>query len=207
MIRSVWMVVVWLVVSPALSHAEPDYVRPGPYLGIGASYAIENFSLDSEDLELTGLLGPGFDPDYDNSAGVDLQIGYRVDPKLAIEFLYSFLEGFDSRLGASATEIDAHLVTLNAKWFPIEARCDGRLQPYALAGVGVQIVNSEVRDGGFQKPYRTDAGFVGRLGGGVDYYVTESFVIEAEGSYMLPAGGWVQHTEYTSLALHFIHRF
>jgi opacity protein-like surface antigen len=200
-------VLVWLCVCAPSSYAGEDYQRPGPYLGIGASYAIENFSLDSDELNLAGALGSGLNPKYDNSAGVDVQIGYRLDSRFAVEFLYGFLEGFDSHAGALASEIDLHLVTLNAKWFPLGELCDGRLQPYALAGVGTQIVNSEVRSSAFEKPYETDAGFVGRVGGGIDYYLTESFGVEVEASYMLPAGGWVRHARYTAVAFHFLHRF
>ena len=184
-----------------------DYRRAGLYVGIGPSCLFESFSLDSDNLGLAGVLGAGVDPKYDNSAGVDVKIGYRVSPQLAAEFMYGFAEGFDSHEGVRATEIDAHLVSFNAKWFPLQGDGESRLQPYGLLGAGTQIVNSEVLDPDIQKPWSTDAGFVGRFGAGLDYYVTNQFVIEIEASYMLPAGGWVKHTDYASLSLSFLHRF
>jgi len=184
-----------------------DYRRAGLYVGIGPSCLFESFSLDSDNLGLAGVLGAGVDPKYDNSAGVDVKIGYRVSPQLAAEFMYGFAEGFDSHEGVRATEIDAHLVSFNAKWFPLHGDGESRLQPYGLLGAGTQIVNSEVLDPDIQKPWSTDAGFVGRFGAGIDYYVTNQFVIEIEASYMLPAGGWVKHTDYASLSLSFLHRF
>lgn len=187
--------------------AGDDYARPGFYVGIGPSYLFESFSLDSDNLGLAGVLGSDVDPDYDNSAGVDVKIGYRVSPQLAAEFLYGFAEGFDSHAGVRATEIDVHLVSFNAKWFPLQGDGGSKLQPYGLLGAGTQIVNSEVRDPSIEKPWSTDAGFVGRFGVGVDYYVTNKFAVELEASYMLPAGGWVKHTDYASLSLSFLHRF
>lgn len=177
--------------------------RSGFYLGLGASYAVENFSFTSDDLGLEAILGPGVDPNYDDSQGVDLQIGYRANPWLALEFLYGFLEGFDSTAGNPATEIDSHLVTLNAKLFP----CGGRIQPYALLGLGTHIINSEVRDPAVRKPFETDAGFVTRAGGGIDFYATRHFVVELEGAYQQGSGGIVKDAEFGSFGLHFLYRF
>ena len=196
-----------LALAPAAARAavsEPDATsRSGFYLGLGASYAVENFSLTSDDLGMTAILGPGVDPNYDDSQGVDVQIGWRARPWLAVEFLYGFLEGFDSTAGVPSTEIDSHLVTLNAKLFP----CGGRIQPYGLFGIGTHIINSEVLDPAVRKPFETDAGFVTRVGGGIDYYATDHFVVELEGAYMQGSGGIVKDAEFGAFGLHFLYRF
>jgi opacity protein-like surface antigen len=204
-----WFVIAFFGLSAAASSssASDEYAYSGLYFGIGASYASEHFSLDTDNLRLAGTFGSGVDPSYDDSAGVDVQVGYRLDEFFAVEFLYGFLEGFDSTVGFRATEIDLHLITLNAKFFVPVPFLNSRLEPYLLAGVGTQIVNLEVRDGAYGKPFRMDAGFVGRVGGGLAYRVTDWFSVEMEASTMLPAGGWVKHTRYSSVAFHFLRRF
>ena len=204
-----WLVIVvfGLSLAASSSFASDDYAYSGPYIGLGASYASEHFSLDTDNLGLAGTFGSGVDLAYDDSAGVDVQIGYRFDKFFAVEFLYGFVEGFDSTSGFRGTEIDLHLVTLNAKVFIPVPLHESRLTPYVLAGLGTQIVNAEVRDRVYRKPFSTDAGFVGRLGAGLAYRVTDTFYVEVEASTMLPAGGWVKHTRYSSIAVHFLRRF
>lgn len=204
------LVVLWTGLAvglPAAAGSEEairdDAFRPGFYLGLGAVYAFEDFSFTSENLGMTGILGPGVDPGYDDSAGAHVQVGYRLTDWVGAEILYEFLEGFDSTRGTPDTEIDSHLFTLNAKWYaPIE----GRLRPYALTGMGAHLVNSEVLDPTVRKPFETDAGFVGRLGGGIAWDVSRHFTFELEGSYQIGIGDLVGNARYGTLALHLLWR-
>ncbi len=191
-----------IAVQPAGAENDDDPSRTGLYLGLGAAFAFENFSFDSDKLGMSAILGPGVDPDYDNSQGAHLQVGYRVHRALGLEFLYEFLEGFDSTDGIPDVEIDSHLFTLNAKVYPL----GGRWQPYLLGGLGLRLINSEVLDKSVKKPFETDAGFTARLGGGIAYSVTRHFVVELEGSYQIGAGGIVGHADYGTLGLHFLYR-
>ena len=56
-----------LALPAAAAEDDLDPARSGFYFGVGAVYAIENFSFDSENLGMVGILGPGVDPDYDDS--------------------------------------------------------------------------------------------------------------------------------------------
>ena len=192
----------FLVLPVSAAADDLDPARSGFYFGVGAVYAVENFSFDSENLGMVGILGPGVDPDYDDSAGAHVQIGYRTHPTLGFEFLYEFLEGFDSTAGSPKTEIDSHLFTFNAKVYPFQ----GRWQPYLLTGIGARLINSEVFDSAVKKPFETDAGFTARFGGGVAYSVTRHFGLELEASYQVGTGGIVRHANYGSVALHFLYR-
>ena len=80
-----------------------DPSRTGFYIGLGAAFAFENFSFDTEKLGMTGILPPNLDPGYDNSQGAHIQLGYRVHRSVGLEFLYEFLEGFDSTPMARVT--------------------------------------------------------------------------------------------------------
>ena len=66
-------------------------------------------------------------------------------------------------------------MTGNAKGYPLL----GRVQPYGVAGVGL-LSFTQKRD--------ADLGFVARIGGGVDLYLSEAVVVDLEIVYLLPAG-------------------
>ncbi len=61
------------------------------YMGIGGSWASENF--DADDVE--DFLAP-IDVDFDDAFGINANVGYHVNDNLSIAFVYSFLTGFDS---------------------------------------------------------------------------------------------------------------
>ena len=183
------------------SGTGPDYGRSGFYAGLGAVYAAENFSYDLENLGLTGIVD--VDPEYDDSAGAELMLGYRMHPNLAVEFVYQFLEGFDSTRGNPETEIDSHAFTLNAKLFVLT----GRWQPYAVLGLGGHLVNTEVRDNAVKKPFETDLAFAMRFGGGVDFYLNEHWVVGIEGTYFTPTSGLAGHADFGTVGAHVLLRF
>jgi hypothetical protein len=176
-----------------LARAEdgPDYGRSGFYLGLGGFYAFEHFDLTTTDLGVVGLgYTPGTDPQFDNSAGADLRLGYRVAPHLAFEFDYQFHEGYDSTLPTGAgfpfpLELDMHLFSLNAK-IPLLTGC---IQPYGLLGAAMMIRNTEVVDApGVPKPFDEDLGYATRFGGGIDFYASENWVFYVESVFVLPVG-------------------
>ena len=65
-----------------------------------------------------------------------------------------------------------------------------RFQPYAVAGIGVMTARLEIKDTvGFDVSGSDwSTGFAARFGGGVDLYVTQHFVLNAEIRYVLPTG-------------------
>jgi opacity protein-like surface antigen len=197
------LLAIWLGAGPAAAEGEEAF-EPGFYFGLGAVYAFENFSFTSDNLGMApGLLPSGLDPAFDDSAGAHALLGYRALEWLGVDFQYEFLEGYDSTRGKPDVEIDSHLFVLNAKLYPIQ----GRWQPYALAGMGAQLINSEAVDvKTVKKPFETDLGFVGRVGGGLAFNATRHFLIELEGAYQMAEGPLLRHARYGSLGVHFIYR-
>jgi len=179
------------------------HARRGFYAGVGTGWAFPDFGFDSDNLGLDGVLGPGLDPDYDGSVAVDAFLGYRVHRRVGLELGYTFYEGWDSRSGVESTEIDAHAFMLNTKAYG----CTGRLQPYALLGVGALLVNSEIRDARFPKPFETDLGFALRAGGGVDLYLHPHWVLGLEVAYVAGFGGLVEYADHTTTGLRLQYRF
>jgi opacity protein-like surface antigen len=149
-----------LVASPSggadREAGDRDSARTGSYFGLGGVYALEDFNRS-----------------FDDSAGINVRGGYRASPNMAFELTYEWLEGFDSTAGTPEVELDTHLITANARLFGLT----GRFQPYALVGVGILIVNTELKLPDVPKPFEVEAGFTARFGGGVDFYLSEHKVL------------------------------
>ena len=183
---------------------EPDYARPGWYLGATVFYAISDYSLDTRELGVSPPQPAGINPRFDDTAGVDARGGYRFGERFAVEFDYQWQAGFDSTAPAIAPplEIDTHLLSLNAKLFALT----GRWQPYALVGGSLLIVNTEIVSSAFKKPFDIDTGFAPRFGVGLDYYLDENWSVVVEGTYAVPVGD-VRDANMGSVGLGIQYRF
>ena len=98
-------------------------------------------------------------------------------------------------LAEQAFQLDQ--LTLNFRAYPWASEDDGffkaimagRIQPYALAGLGATIVVTEQGNApGFIPSHGDSVGFVMRFGLGVDFYATENIVLSFEGAYALSTG-------------------
>jgi opacity protein-like surface antigen len=177
------VLVATLAVPAAAQDAQPEwddsyypFAREGFYMGFGAQFALENFDKDPS-VEV-----PGAESDItaDDGGGLELRAGYRVHPRIAAELLFQYYWGFEVRDRAGALpgvndKFDGWTLTGNAKLYPLL----GRIQPYALAGLGGIVFNEKQGD---------DSGFVARMGGGVDLYVSDQFVVDIEIAYLFPGG-------------------
>jgi opacity protein-like surface antigen len=172
--------------AAAPEAVEPDYDRPGWYIGIGSFAAIPDFDLTTDDLGVVPPQPANTDPDFDSRPGIDFRVGYRLAPRWSLEFDYQWQQGFQSRNPdvAPIVEIDTHLLSLNAKFFLLKKRW----QPYGLLGASLLIFNTEIFDDQFKKPWNVDYGFAPRFGGGLDFYISEHWIVYAEGTYIVPVG-------------------
>jgi opacity protein-like surface antigen len=166
--------------------AQPEYDRVGWYLGLAGFYAISDFDLTTSDLDVVPPQPANTDPKFGNSGGVDFRAGYRAFSRWAFEFDYQWQAGYDSKRSSidPLLEIDTHLLSLNAKLFVLT----GRWQPYALLGASLLIFNTEIVDDDFKKPWDISVGFAPRFGAGVDFWITESWAVMVEGTYIVPVG-------------------
>ena len=163
--------------AAAAVEPEPDYARTGVYVGLGGLGAIENFGAGG----------------FSNGGGVNARVGYRLLPNLAAEGMFEWVGGFS--LGP--VDLDAWSLTANAKAF----LTTGQIQPYLLVGIGVSQAELEAFGVSVDA---TD--FVARLGGGVDFYLTESWVLDLEVAYILPTGD-IDGTDYISIGAGVQYRF
>ena len=154
--------------------AVEDYERPGPYLGIGASRSI---NLIEGELDNTSTFN---NVTVDDSWGVNARGGYRVNKFIALEGEYEYLGNWDvhgslSGFGFDAGRIQVSAATGNMKVFvPLD-----RFEPYLLIGAGAAFVGASH---GLQG---THTNFAGRVGIGIDIYVSNNVYVNLGGEGLL----------------------
>jgi len=176
-------------VAPAPAAA--DYARNGYYLIGAGTAAFENFDN-----------AQGY---ADDTLGFNLRAGRRLCSNAAVELEYEWYDDFGymdpssspgfpiTTSGSSVGNTDAWSLMANTKLFALT----GRVQPFALLGAGVLAVDAGSTD---------KATFAGRLGGGVDVYVTENFALTVDASYVMPTAG-LSDLAFTALSWGGMYRF
>ncbi len=166
---------------------EPDYGRAGPYLAIGGAWATPLFEDEIEDFA-SDLAGTPVDVDVDDTWTASALLGYRLFPLLAAEAQYEYVDEF--RISASAAgisggvDLSGHVLTGNLKLLlPL-----WRFQPYVLGGVGVVWYDASGGIVGLpQAQFEDEQAFAGRVGAGLDLYLTESLVLDVGATAVLTA--------------------
>lgn len=204
---------VLLTAGMAVAQGDADFSRPGAYFQLGFSYAKESFDVKDVEKKYSDVLNDIPDcpsqqcevhvlVDRTDSLGGDFRAGYRIHPMFAAELNFQYYDNFDLKLGGKTkdfADIRMYNFFLNGKFFPI----DGVLQPYLEAGIGgvyadvdtdpVTITRTFARGPGdnVENSVSSEGGhnsgplFGGRIGGGLDYYVTRNIVVNFDISYTL----------------------
>ena len=164
----------FLFVSLALQTAradDPDFGRSGAYIGVGAS---RTANLVEAFLDGTPVLE---DIDVSNSWGVNTRLGYRLTSWFALEAEYEWLDRMNASLdGVHVGSLQMQSATANLR-FIVPLR---RFQPYFLLGAGAIFIDVDT-------PFSTltvdHSAFAGRVGLGLDVYLTENVLVNvgAEG--------------------------
>jgi opacity protein-like surface antigen len=169
-----------LVVSLATDPARADddgFGRSGPYLGVGASRSVD---LVEPFLDGTPILQ---DIKISDSWGANARLGYRLTSWFAVEAEYEWLQPFNVSLAS------VHLGTLGAQSATANFRFIlplSRFQPYFLLGAGAMFLKVEDP----LNVLKLDRSpFAGRVGLGLDVYLTQSLLanVGVEG-VLTPAG-------------------
>ncbi len=144
---------------------------------------------------------PGINVSVDDSWALRGGIGYRANPRLALEAQGEWYEEYNiDLLGVEAAEFEALSLTLIGKVYLLT----NRFQPYALAGGGYLDIDLSDKLGlGLSE---NSSGTMARWGGGMDFYATERFVINMESSYVLPLRG-LKDFDYWTFGLGLTYRF
>ena len=174
--------------GPAHSESGPDYGKTGPYVGLGFAMGFENFS----------GLGIGDFVSFDPAYGFDAWGGYRFHPNFSTELQLEYLNGYHTDVFAPLSASGQSVTfTGNLKYYILT----GRIQPFLLAGVGLGWQSFDLNGVG---NLESASGLAGRLGGGLDFYLTENIALQASTSYVFVRYGLNllgQQGDYVSLNL------
>jgi opacity protein-like surface antigen len=191
---------------------EPSpFVRPGFYIGAGGVYASDIFEGEIEDI-VEDSFGAPAKVDVEESWGANGRIGYRLGSWFAAEIQYEWIDPFDVDLetvglDVGAASLEAQTVTLNGRLIaPI-----WRTQPYLLVGVGGAFYDFKDNTAGSILGGSGDrTGFAGRTGGGLDIYVANNLVVNAEATtedFNTPAAGNLDDLYYLSVGVGLRYQF
>ena len=186
---------------------DPVYSRLGWYVGLGGSYAVQDFEIS----KLDGLTVT--DSDFDDSWGINGRVGYRFDKYFAGEVAITYYDTFDGDVtipptGKEDADFDAFSVMINGKIYPWH----DRYQPYALFGLGLFDVTIESK--GIVDETGNDSLLALQFGAGIDIYATENWLFNFEAAYVYPTNSCLascdnsgRDYEYWNLGLGFQYRF
>lgn len=169
------------------SYGQDDSGRRG-YVGIGASYIWEDADLDS-----INVFGTIYEPDFEDTWGINVKIGGYVTNWMSLEmnFDYLFKSEWDESqvvLGIPIkTEFDVEVwtVMLLAKFSADTGT--GMPKPFLVAGGGIMHVELEGKAtalGVSASASDDEADLCVKLGIGADYFATENVSIGLEGAYV-----------------------
>jgi opacity protein-like surface antigen len=119
--------------------------------------------------------------------GANVRGGYRFNDFLAAEGLYEYQDEFGasrgalSRLGVGkSVDVQINQFTVNGKLLlPL-----GRFQPYLEGGVGFANANGRLHVGS-RSAGTSGTNFCGRIGGGIDFWVTKNISLYGDPSYTM----------------------
>jgi opacity protein-like surface antigen len=144
-----------------------DFDRRGWYVGFNGAYAINLFS---SQLPLPAGVTLG------DSGGLNAKVGYRVASWFSVEAQYEWMDGITLDFaGVPVGTFKPHVLTGNLKFHvPV-----WRTQPYLLLGAGMgHWTFSAVAPLTFGSASFT--GFSGRVGVGMDIYLTKHWALNTE---------------------------
>ena len=175
------------IVALFIFSTSANAANTGMYIGIGGTFAMENFDLD----ELDSLRQYGFDPKYDDTWGVNGKIGYKVNPYFSVELVLEYLPDFNynetARVSGTPVTIDSDLdvftAIIAAKFYPFQAK----IKPYLTAGVGIMqaSIDTKVSAPGYLSSSVSDdeTDPCGKIGLGVDMFINQNISFNLEGAY------------------------
>jgi hypothetical protein len=174
--------------DPGAAAAEGQiYARDGFY--IGASIAGVGYQGISNEVRrfVAGPTG-SVRANSKAAAGANFRVGYRMHPRVASEVHFEWLTPAGISLSGDvddprAFEVQSWVVSANLKGYVLTG---GSVQPFLLVGAG--MMSAELDDKGNYGFAVDDFSFVGRMGGGLEYYFTPHLVGTVDLTYVLPVG-------------------
>ena len=168
------LLILAFIYSDTVQAQDVDYARPAWYVSVSGSFDVHLFENEIENA-FDGII------DVKNAWGIDVKIGRRVLKWLSLEAEYEYVNGFDINVeDITIFKIPANTLTGNIKLhYPIQ-----RFIPYVTAGIGGTWYN--IKDQfGLGIGFESGTAFAGRVGGGLDIFLTEHWAINANYTFVL----------------------
>jgi opacity protein-like surface antigen len=207
----------------AANDEDAGYSTPGVFLGFSGSVAaLTSLEDDARAISVSQPIGG---VDVDPGIGLHARAGYRFHPRVAADFHFEWVPEIDVSndrtrrpTGGRTADNPSTIAEVEVKTFTLDTRAylwTGRIQPYALVGVGLMDVNvnNESALMGGRVPtvvmdFEDDEGmeFAARFGGGLEFYFSERFALALDATYVLPTGD-IDGYDYVSVQWGFLYRF
>ena len=187
--RGTWSMVIGFIVAallmvPGLAPA----AETGPYFGIGVTFAKQDF--DTGDID-QALAGTGLSADFDDTWGLNVRAGYKfnryIAAELALDYLPNFKWSVATRVGGTPLSgeltVDVMAWTISAKISPFDSQ---KIKPYFVIGGGIMHASADasIAIPGYSVSSSDDeTDLCGKIGLGVDYFVTDQVSLGLEGAY------------------------
>ncbi|MCH7598880.1 MAG: porin family protein [Myxococcales bacterium] len=163
-----------------------DFPSSGLYVSFSGVRAIEGWPSTNRDAGA------------ENAFGFNLRVGTRTSQWVSLELA---LEVIDDFFPNDKTDVGVISVFANTRVYPLP----GRIQPYALGGMGIVATAVKQRDSGSSfGSSNADWGF--RLGAGVDLYYTAHIAVSLEVTQLWTVGD-VKDLDHVSLGIGFLYHF
>jgi Outer membrane protein beta-barrel domain len=149
-----------LLVLGASAAIAQDYSRPGMYAQLNGTANFESFDNVPSDF-------------FDTAVGVGGRLGFRMSPNLAVEGLVEWTGDFADVPGVDLTTT---LLAMNGRYYVMT----DQWQPYLALGLGWGFADTNFTS--------SEDGFVARFGGGLDFYMSETWGLTGEFAYNVSTG-------------------
>jgi len=138
----------------------------------------------------------------DDSFGAKGAIGYRINPHVAAEVQFDWVQGFNANVNGSGKNFNGGGITAQVKGYPLT----GRFQPFGMLGLGV--AGFEIRHTKETRFKSYQADLMLRFGVGMNYWFTEKVGMVLDAGYSWPTGasGDLDDLDYASFGWGFIIR-
>ena len=184
-----WSMVIGIIAAalflvPGLAPA----AEIGPYIGIGGTFAKQDFDTGDLDRELAGT---GLSADFDDTWGLNVKAGYKfnryVAAELALDYLPNFKWSVATRVGGTPLSgeltVDVMAWTISAKISPFDSQ---KIKPYFVVGGGIMHASADATvsiPGASASSSDDETDLCGKIGLGVDFFVTDQVSLGLEGAY------------------------
>ncbi len=168
------LALVLVPLATAQADWESDFHETNTYWGLQVNIAVPDFGSKIGENSSRPYLAVSDVTDV--AGGLRLFFGYRVHPYAAIGMSLDWTGGVDFDSTAGKQDVDIFTGSINIKGYPLakwlDTVAEGRIQPYFHLSPGfIGLNNSDIKT-----PLHLKFG----IGGGVDYWVNESWTVHTD---------------------------